>query len=67
MSALAGLDLATAEAARKSRYLAAYIEPALSETPQYPQRRIILATLSGFLIGIWVVATMVYYSVRDRR
>ena len=67
LSALAGLDLATAEAARKSRYLAAYIEPTLSETPQYPQRLIILATLSGFLIGIWVVATMVYYSVRDRR
>lgn len=67
LSALASLDVATAEAARKSRYLAAYIEPTLSETPQFPQRLIILATLSGFLIGIWVVATMVYYSVRDRR
>lgn len=67
LSALASLDLATAEAARKSRYLAAYIEPTLAETPEYPKRLIILATLSGFLIGIWVVATMVYYSIRDRR
>ena len=67
LSALAALDVATAEAARKSRYLAAYIEPTLAETPQYPQRLIILATLAGFLMGIWVVATMVYYSIRDRR
>jgi capsular polysaccharide transport system permease protein len=67
LSSLASLDLATAEAARKSRYLAAYIEPTLAETPEYPKRLIILATLSAFLIGIWVVATMVYYSIRDRR
>lgn len=67
LSALGSLDLATAEAARKSRYLAAYIEPTLAETPEYPQRLIILATLAAFLVGIWVVATMVYYSVRDRR
>ncbi|SPF78695.1 hypothetical protein ALP8811_02625 [Aliiroseovarius pelagivivens] len=67
LTALASLDMATAEAARKSRYLAAYIEPTLAETPQYPQRLVILVTLAGFLTGIWVVATMVYYSVRDRR
>ena len=67
LSALAALDLATADASRKSRYLAAYIEPTLAETPEYPKRLIILITLVGFLVGIWVVATMVYYSIRDRR
>ncbi|WP_424941096.1 sugar transporter [Aliiroseovarius sp. S253] len=67
LSALAGVDAATAEASRKSRYLAAYIEPTLAEKPQYPRRLIILATLAGFLIGIWIVATMIYYSIRDRR
>lgn len=67
LSARAALDVATAEAARKSRYLAAYIEPTLAEKAEYPKRLIILATLSGFLVGIWIVATMVYYSVRDRR
>ncbi|WP_298570642.1 sugar transporter [uncultured Aliiroseovarius sp.] len=67
LSALAALDGATAEAARKSRYLAAYIEPTLAETAQYPNRLTILATMLAFLLGIWTVAVMVYYSVRDRK
>lgn len=67
LTALASLDAATAEASRKSRYLAAYIEPTLAETPQFPKRLIILATLAAFLVGIWIVATMIYYSIRDRR
>lgn len=67
LSALANLDAATAEASRKSRYLAAYIEPTLAESAQHPQRLIIIGTIAVFLLGLWVVATMIYYSVRDRR
>ena len=67
LSALASFETARAEALRKSRYLAAYVEPTLAETPEYPQRLVILFTLGGFLFGIWATLTMVYYSVRDRR
>jgi len=67
LGALAAFDAARAEALRKSRYLAAYVEPTLAETAQYPQRLVILGTLAAFLFGIWATLTMVYYSVRDRR
>ncbi|RSK30399.1 hypothetical protein EJA01_16560 [Rhodovulum iodosum] len=67
LAALAAFDSAQAEAQRKSRYLAAYIEPTLAERAQYPKR----LTLSGltilFLFLTWAMGTLVYYSVRDRR
>ncbi len=67
VSALSSLDTAVADAARKSRYLAAYIEPTLAETAEYPRRVITLATLAGFLFAAWAIAVMIYYSLRDRR
>ncbi|MCI2399800.1 hypothetical protein [Aliiroseovarius subalbicans] len=67
LGALAAFDTARAEALRKSRYLAAYVEPTLAETAEYPQREVILFTLAAFLFGLWATLTMVYYSVRDRR
>lgn len=66
LSALAGFESARAEALRKSRYLAAYVEPTLAETPEYPQRLTLLLILGGFLFGTWATLTMIYYSVRDR-
>ncbi|MBT2131497.1 sugar transporter [Planktotalea lamellibrachiae] len=67
LSALSSLDTAVADAARKSRYLAAYIEPTLAETAEYPRRVIALATLAGFLFAAWAISVMIYYSIRDRR
>jgi capsular polysaccharide transport system permease protein len=67
VSALSAYDAAVAEARRQSRYLAAYLEPTLAETPRYPQRGIILAVLTTLLIGVWTVFVLVYYSLRDRR
>lgn len=67
VSALSAYDSAVAEARRQSRYLAAYLEPTLAETPRYPQRGIILAVLSLLLIGVWTISVLVYYSLRDRR
>lgn len=67
VAALGALDSAIAEASRKSRYLAAYIEPTLAETPEYPRRLTMLATLAGFLFAAWAIGVLIYYSLRDRR
>lgn len=60
-------EAALADARRQSLYLAAHITPTLAETPQYPQRQMILGTVLTFLLLAWSIAAMVYYSVRDRR
>lgn len=67
LSALAAYDTALAEAGRQSRYLAAYLQPTLAQTPQYPQREISLAVIALFLFGTWVILSLVYHSLRDRR
>ncbi|TDL76266.1 sugar transporter [Palleronia sediminis] len=65
-AALAALDSARAEASRKSRYLATYIEPTLAEESQYPRRFVQSAITGGFLFLLWAIASLVYYSIRDR-
>lgn len=67
VGALAALDAALAEARRKSRYLAAYIEPSLPESSEYPRRIGLMLTLAAFLLISWALLVMIYYSVRDRR
>lgn len=67
VSALSAYDTALAEARRQSRYLAAYIEPTLAETPLYPQRAILLLIAGFALFGLWTIAVLIYYSLRDRR
>lgn len=67
ISALSTYDGAVAEARRQSRYLAAYIEPTLAETPLYPQRGTILLIAVFVLFGIWAISVLIYYSLRDRR
>ena len=66
-AALATYDQALAEARRKSRYLAAYIKPTMAQASKFP-RRPMLAGLSGFfLLALWSIAVLAYYSFRDRR
>lgn len=67
VSALANYDAALAEARRKTRYLAAYMQPTEAETPEYPKRLTLLALFSLFLFLIWSVLVLVAYSIRDRR
>lgn len=64
--ALAAQDLARAKAARQSRYLATYIEPTLAEESEYPRRFILLGLAGMFLIMVWSILALVYYSIRDR-
>ena len=67
LSAKAARDVAVAEAQRQSRYLGGYIPPTLAETPEYPQRIILMAVLAAFLFISWAIMVLVYYSLRDRR
>ena len=67
LSALAAYDSAVFDAGRKSRYLAAYVEPTLAEQAIHPRRKIILAVLAVLLFGSWATLVLIYYSLKDRR
>lgn len=66
-TALASYDASLAEARRKSRYLAAYMQPTKAESSIYPERPILLGTVALFLFLSWSIGALVYYSIRDRR
>ncbi len=66
-SALSAFDTAKAEATRQSRYLAAYITPTLAEQAEYPQRFRLLAMVGLFALLIWVIGSLVFYALRERR
>ena len=65
--ALAAMDLARANATRQSRYLATYIRPTLAQSAEYPQREVILALATLFLLMAWAILALIFYSLRDRR
>ena len=65
-AALAALDLAKANAARQSRYLATYVTPTLAQSSEFPQRLTIAGVVGLFLLLSWSVIVLVYYSIRDR-
>lgn len=67
LAALAAYEQAQAEARRKSRYLAAYIEPTLAERAEFPRRAVILLTGAFFLVSLWAIAALTFWSARDRR
>jgi capsular polysaccharide transport system permease protein len=66
VTSLASLERARQEADNKSLYLATFIQPTISEDAQYPGR--LLYSLAFFLVsaGLWSVAVLLYYNVRDR-
>lgn len=65
-AALTALELARADAARQSRYLATYIRPTLATEPEYPQRAVLIALSALFLLLIWSIGALIFYSIRDR-
>ena len=67
VAALAAYDLAQAQAQQKSRYLAAYVKPTLAQRAEYPERMKIFLITTSFLLLIWCIGVLVYYSVRNRR
>jgi len=64
-SALSNYEVARAQANNNQIYLATYVQPGLPEIASYP--RVLFDTFLVFLsaCGIWVVLTLVYYSIRD--
>ncbi len=67
LKAQAGLDTAIAEAERQNRYLAPYTQPSLPQSARYPNRVVFSLITGFFLLLIWSIGVLVYYSVRDRR
>jgi len=67
ISARAAHDSALSEANRKSRYLAAYMEPTQAQSAAYPERLTLQIVITLFLFLLWSVGVLVYYSVKDRR
>ena len=65
-AALTALDAARSNAARQSLYLANFIEPTLAQRAQYPQRLLLSALAAFFLVLLWSVLALIYYSLRDR-
>lgn len=66
IAALAAYEKVRAEALRKSLYLAAYIEPTLAESAEYPRRGMLLGVVALFCLMGWSILTLIYYSLRDR-
>jgi capsular polysaccharide transport system permease protein len=66
-AALTTFDGARAEANRKSRYLAAYIEPTVAERSEFPNKPLLTALVAIFGFLIWAIMSLVYYALRDRR
>lgn len=60
-------DVAIADAQRKSRYLATYAKPSLPQTAEYPRRAQLTAVSGTFLLLLWSVGVLIYFSLRDRR
>lgn len=67
LKAQAGLDTALAEADRQSRYLTPYTQPSLPQSSRYPNRAVFSLVTGFFLLLIWCIGVLIYYSVRDRR
>lgn len=67
LSASAAYDAALADARRQNRYLAAYVDPTLAETPQYPKRTLLVLVITMFSFIGWAILVLIAYSVKDRR
>ncbi len=65
--ALATYQQAEAEARRRHRYLAAHIEPTLSEDPEYPDRPLLIAAIFLLALAAWSILVLAGYNIRDRR
>ena len=67
LAALNAYDGAETEAQRKSRYLAAFVEPTLAEASTAPNRPLLLALVFAIGFFTWAILVLIYYALRDRR
>ena len=66
-AARAALDIANTNAARQSRYLATFALPTLPQTAEYPRRTLTVALAAMFLMLLWSIVVLIYYSIRDSK
>jgi len=66
-AARTALEAARAEARRQTRYIAPFIKPALPERATAPNTALILGVMAAFLTLGWILMTLVFYALRDRR
>ena len=66
-AAMSAYDAAAAESRRQTRYLAAHIQPTLSEASEQPRRVTLLFLTTMFAFLFWAVSLLVFYSLKDRR
>lgn len=64
-SSLTSYEEARMRANNSQTYLATYVQPGIAQIASYP--RVFVDTLLLLLsaIGIWVVSTLIYFSIRD--
>jgi capsular polysaccharide transport system permease protein len=66
-AALTALDIARNNAQRQSRYLAAYVQPTLPQSAEFPRRWVLFGMIALFVVLIWSILALIYYSIRDSR
>ena len=66
-AAQTALDLARANAARQTRYLAMYIEPTLAQDAEFPRRFTLLTFSILFCLMTWAVLVLTYHAIRERQ
>jgi capsular polysaccharide transport system permease protein len=66
-ASLSAYDSAVAEAQRKSRYLAAHVNPTLPESAKRPDRLTLLGLVALFTFLTWAILMLAIYALQDRR
>lgn len=62
---LSALELARSEAASQHTYVATYVQPALAQASEYPQRVVSVLIVLFSAAAIWFISVMVFFSIRD--
>lgn len=66
-AALSAYDSAVAEAQRKTRYLAAHVNPTLPESAIRPEKMTVLGLVALFAFLTWAILILAIYALQDRR
>lgn len=66
-AALSAYDRAVAEAQRKTRYLAAHVNPTQPEAATRPERMTVLGLVALFTFLTWSILILAIYALQDRR
>ncbi|WP_320196490.1 hypothetical protein RMR10_015640 [Agrobacterium rosae] len=64
-SSLNNYEAARAQANNNQIYLATYVQPNVPETASYPRAKFDTFLIFLSACGVWIVLTLVYYSIRD--